>query len=77
MYALMGKKEEKSTFKKPKILFCKVSFLELFLLNPLELSAQRSDFKVAAATYFKLKFPEEEKQVLFFLVRKAVYLSEY
>lgn len=63
---LNGKKREKSTFEKSTFWFCKVSFLELFLLNPLELSAQRSDFSVGAATYFKLKLPEEEKEVFGF-----------
>lgn len=66
--ALIGEKKEKFSFKKSIFLvyFGNVSFLELFLLNPLELSAQRSNFNVVAATYFKLKLPEEEKRVFGF-----------
>lgn len=64
---LNGGKKKKNLPLKPQLLnFCKVSFVELFLLNPLELSAQRSNFNVAAAAYFKLKLPEEEKQVFGF-----------
>lgn len=65
MYALMEKKKKNLPSKKI-FFFGKASFLELFLLNPLELSAQRSNLNVAAATYFKLKLPEELKQVFDF-----------
>lgn len=61
-----GGKRKNLPLKNQLLSFCKVSFVELFLLNPLELSAQRSNFNVAAATYFKLKLPEEEKQVFGF-----------
>lgn len=61
-----GKKKKDLPLKTQLLNFCKVSFVELFLLNPLELSAQRSNYNVVAAAYFKLKLPEEEKQVFGF-----------